>query len=162
MRTVVEKADKEILSRSQRWTGLLIVAGMLLLFGFLTVHQLTNTGFFTEKFGSLEMVCLYGPIAVSLIAPIVRAVGRRQNPSRPFDAATNLSLAVGSFWLWIVFPFDFAHLGDILPSMLRFVTSLITNDVGKILLVLQFIGGPISALFTILKYFSVRRQAFSV
>jgi hypothetical protein len=156
------KIDHDCLTSTQRWAGLLIVVGMLLLFGFFLFHQITRTGFFTSKFGSLEMFCLYSPIFVSLVAPIVRAVSGRQNPSRPFDAVTNVSLAFGSFWLWMIFPFDFAHLGDVLPSILRFVTSLITNDVGKILLMLQWIGGPISGLFTILKYFSVRRQEISM
>ena len=156
------KINNNNLASTQRWAGLLIVAGMLLLFGFFLFHQMANTGFFTSKFRPVEMLCLYGPILVALIAPIVRAASGRQNPSRLFDAATNLSLAMGSFWLWRVFPFDFTHLGDILPSILRLVTSLITNDVGKILLMLQWIGGPITALFTILKYFSVRRQVISV
>jgi hypothetical protein len=158
MNMTITKTNEDKLALTQRWAGLLILVGMLLLFGFFVLQQTSNTGFFTTKFGILEMVCLYGPIVISLIAPIFRAIGGYQNPSRPFDAATSLSLAMGSFWLWIVFPFDFAHLGDVLPSMFRIVTSLITNDIGKILLILQFVGGPITALFTILKYLSVRRQ----
>jgi hypothetical protein len=162
MNTVAEKTDNEVLTVSQRWAGLLIVVGMLLLFGLFLFHQITNTGFFTDMFGLLEKLCLYVPIFISLIAPIVRAVSGRRNPARPFDAAANLSLAIGSFWLWLVFPFDFAHLGDVLPSLSRLITRLITNDIGRLLLLLQWITGPITAVLTMLKYFSVRREMISV
>lgn len=162
MKTTTVNINGETLTPAQRWFGLLIVAGMLWLFGFFMLHQSTNTGFFTDKFGLLEKFCLYVPIFISLTAPIVRAVNGRQNPSRPFDAATNLSLAISSFWLWLVFPFDFAHLGDVLPNSLRLIANLITNDIGRILLMLQWITGPITAIFTMLKYFFIRQQAISV
>jgi hypothetical protein len=157
-----KKIDNDRLVSTQRWAGLLIVVGMSLLFGFFLLHQIKITGFFTSKFKPVEMLCLYGPIVISLIAPIVRAVSGRQNPSRPFDAVTNFSLAIGSFWLWLVFPFDFTHLGDILPNILRTLTALITNDIGKIVLMLQWITGPITAVLTISKYFSIRRQGVTV
>ena len=156
------KTDTEVLTAMQRWAGLFIIVGMFLLGGYFVYHQLTNTGFFTDKFRSLEMLCLYGPILVSWIAPLVRAFNGHRNPARPFEAATSLTLAMGSLWLWIIFPFNFAHLADILPGALRFVISWITNDTGKVLLMLQVIIGPIAALWTILKYFSVRRQARSM
>lgn len=162
MKTSAEKSNHEILSLTQRWAGLLVVGGMLLLFGFFLLHQSMNTGFFTEKFGVLEMVCLYGPIVISWFAPIARAIRGYQNPSRPFDAATNFSLAIGSLWLWVVFPFNFNHLGDFLPAALRFITSWITNDIGRLLLLLQVIIGFVTAPMTILKYLSVRRQIVSM
>lgn len=162
MKTTTAKTNGDILTPTERWMGLLIVVGMLLLSGFFALHQISNTGFFTDKFGTLEMVCLYGPIAISLLAPIVRAISGRQNPSRPFDAATNLSLAIGSLWLWIVFPFNFAHLGDILPAIFRLVTSLITNDIGRLLLLLQVIIGFVKTPLTIMNYLSVRGHAMSV
>jgi hypothetical protein len=157
MKTVVEKADTEVLTATQRWAELLVFVGMLLLSGFLAYHQITNTGFFSTKFGLLEMFCLYGPILVSLAAPIIKASSGRRNPARPFEAATNLSLAIGSLWLWIVFPFNFAHLADVLPNVFRFVISWITDDIGRVLLMLQVIIGSIAALLTIWKYLSIRR-----
>jgi len=110
----------------------------------------------------MEKLALYGPILVSLIPPIVRAISGHQNPSRPFDAATNLSLAIGSFWLWSVFPFDFTHLADILPIGIHFGLAWVTNDVGKFILLLQVLISPITALSTIWKYFSVRYSATAI
>ena len=158
MRTDVDKTTKEFLTPSQRWAELIIVAAMLLLFGFFVYQQIAHTGFFTAKFGSLEMFCLYGPILFSLAAPLSRASSGRRNPARRFEVATHLFLAIGSLWLWIAFPFNFAHLADVLPGAIRFVLVWITNDIGKAVLILQVIVGLISAFLTTVKYLSVRRQ----
>ncbi|HUI87352.1 MAG TPA: hypothetical protein VLX61_01380 [Anaerolineales bacterium] len=158
MKSNIQKPDVETLTVAQRGAELLVVVAMVLLFSFFADHQLTHTGFLSTKFGVVEMFCLYGPIPVSLVAPLVKVFTGRRNPARPFEAATNLSLAIGSFWLRIVFPFNFAHLADVLPGALRFAISWITNDIGKILLMLPVIVGPIVALLVTLKYFSIRRQ----
>ena len=158
MNEVVEKTEKEILSPAQRWLEVTLVIAMLLLLGFLAYHQWANTGFFTAGFGSLEMFCLYGPIIFGVSAPVVRALTGRRNPARPFDAATSLFLAAGSLWLVIAFPFNFSHLADALPGVIRFVLSWITDGIGKALLILQVILGPISAIPTIWKYLSSSRR----
>ena len=158
MKAFVERTDEQALTAAQRWAGLIIVVAMLLLFCFFAYHELANTGLFTAAFGPLEMFCLYGPILLALVAPIARALNGRQNPARPFEAATNMFMAIGALWLVIVFPFDFSHLADVLPGAIRFVLSWITNDIGRVLLLLQVVVGPISALTTTLKYLSVRRQ----
>jgi hypothetical protein len=158
MKTAVKRTNDEVLATWQRWAELLIVVATLLLFGFFAYHQLTSTGFFTAKFGSLEMFFLYGPILLSLAAPVARAWIGRRNPARPVEAAANLFLGVGSVWLLIVFPFNFSHLADVLPGAIRFVLSWVTNDIGKIPLILQVIVGLISALSTTWKYLSVRRR----
>jgi len=152
------KTDPEVLTPSQRWLEIMIVAALLLLFTFLAYHQLANTGFFTARFGSLEMVCLYGPILLATAAPIVRASTGRRNPARPLEAAASLFLAIGSLWLLNVFPFSFVHLADTLPAPVRFVLAWVTDDIGRIPLILQVIIGPISALLTIWKYISIRRR----
>ncbi|HEX2908905.1 MAG TPA: hypothetical protein VHO69_18680 [Phototrophicaceae bacterium] len=152
------ETDNETLTTPQRWAEFLVVAAMLLLFGFFSYHQLANTGFFTEKFGALETVCLYGPILAALIAPVVRAVTGRRNPARPFEAARTAFLAAGSLWLLIVFPFNFAHLADTLPVSLRFALAWVTDDIGKIPLLIQVILGPVAGIPILWKYFSQRRQ----
>ncbi len=156
MATTGRKTEKEMLTTGERWAGLSIIAAMLLLWAYFAYHQWTGTGFFTAEFGSLEMLALYGPIVVSFAAPIVRAVTGRRNPARPLDAAMHLSLAVGSLWLLIVFPFEFSHLADALPEGIRFLLAWVTNGIGKIPLILQVILGPISALAALWKYVSVR------
>lgn len=158
MSTPTKEKEKDVVNSKQRWLELLVVPAMLLLFGFLFYHQSAGTGFFTGKFGPLERVCLYGPIFMSLIPPVVRATTGRRNPARPFEAATSLSLAAGSLWLFIVFPFDFSHLTDPLPGVIQGVFSWMTDGVGKVLLIFQVIIGPLSAIAAILRFRSVRRQ----
>lgn len=153
------KIDNEILAPSQRVGGLAVVGAMLLVFGFFVLHQLTHTGFFTAQFGTIEMVALYGPILIAFVAPIVRAISGRRNPARPFEAATNLFLAVGSLWLVITFPFDFARLADVLPNGIRFIISWINNDIGRFVLMLQVIIGVIIAPLTMIAFFSRRRTS---
>ena len=156
MKTVIEKTDGEILTTSQRWLELSFDVPMILLFGFFAYHLRANTGFFTPQFGSLGMLCLYGPILVALAAPASRAWNGRRNPARPLDVVMQLSLAAGSLWLLIVFPFNFSHLAEVLPGPIRFLISWITDDIGKIVMILQVVLGPITALTTTLKYFSIR------
>lgn len=158
MKTVEEKTNKEFLSTAQRVGEIISFIPMLLLFSFFAYHQEANTGFFTANFGALEMFCLYGPILLSVAAPGVRAVTGRRNPARPFDVATYLFLAIAAVWFLIVFPFNFSHLADALPGAFHFVLAWITNDIGRIVLILQVIIGPISALWTTWNYFSFRRR----
>jgi hypothetical protein len=153
------KTNNEILTPAQRVGGLAVVGAMLLVLCFFALHQLMHTGFFTARFGTTERVALYGPILVAFAAPIVRAISGRRNPARPFEAATNLFLAVGSLWLVITFPLDFAHLADVLPDGIRFVISWISNDIGRWVLMLQVIIGILIAPLTMLAFFSQRRAS---
>ncbi len=162
MKTVGKQTEKEVLTAAQRGGELISVIVILLVFGFFAYHQVAHTGFFTAKFGAEEMVCLYGPILLSLAAPIVRAGTGRRNPARPFEVVTNVFLALAALWLLLVFPFNFAHLADVLPGALHFVLAWITNEIGKVVLILQIIVGTIWALVTTVKYLSVRRRESSL
>jgi len=159
MSTNEKREEKEILGPFERGLELVVVPMMGLLFAFLLAHQRAGTGFFTARFGTLEQVCLYGPIFVAMLAPVVRALTGRRNPGRLFEAAANLSLAAGSLWLLIRFPFDFTHLADVLPAALRFVLAWVPDLVGWMLMFGQVVIGPISALLLVLKYFRVQRAA---
>ena len=125
---------------------------------FFAYHQWKITGFFTNKFGLTEMFALYVPILMSLVAPFQRLVQGRRNPARPFEALSDLFLAVGSLWLRIIFPFDFFHLADPFPHTMRFAFGWITNDVGKWILVLQVVIGFLSCATTLASYLGMKRK----
>jgi len=57
--------------------------------------------------------------------------------------------------------FNFSHLADALPGAIRFVLAWITNDIGRVFLILQIIIGSITAIFTTWKYLSMRRREFA-
>ena len=156
MKTVGEQSEKEVLTPAQRGGEVISLAVMLLVFSFFADHQVAHTGFYTAKFGTMEMVCLYGPMLLSLAAPVVRAVTGRRNPARPFEVVTNVFLAIAAVYLLLVFPFDFAHLADALPAAIRFVLAWITDGIGRAVLILQAIVGTTWAAVTTVKYLSVR------
>jgi hypothetical protein len=150
MNTVKHYSDD--LSVLHRWGELLIATGLLLLAGFFIVHQYTNTGFFTTKFGQIEMALLYGPLLLSFIDAVIQVVTGHRHLARPFEAASGLFLGVAAVWFLIVFPFDFTHLADVLPEGLRFILAWVTNDIGKIPLLIQVFVGPITAIGAIRAY----------
>jgi hypothetical protein len=149
--------SKELLNASQRRGELVGVAAILLVFAFFAYHQLANTGFYTSSFGGLEMALLYGSIIFSALAPFTRALTGRRNPARPVEAASNIFFGATQIWLLIVFPFNFSHLPASPPSQLGFLLSWITNDIGRIFLVLGIIGMPVFASINIKKYLSLRQ-----
>lgn len=156
MDTHLDITERDRLTWVQRPLELFTDVAMMGLLGFLVYHQQTNSGFYTEQFSQLAMFCLYGPILLSLAAPAIRAWTGHRNPARPFEIATHLFLALGSLWLLMNFPFNFAHLADTLPAGLHFALAWVTDDIGRILLLLQVIIGPIAALLTGLRYFAFR------
>ncbi len=137
---------------------LCVIVSMIGLFGFFVYHQQVNSGFFTEKFGVLEMFCLYAPILLGLTAPAIRMWTGQRNPARPYEIATSLFLAVCSLWLLINFPFNFAHLADTLPEGIRFILAWVTDGLGKFVFLLQIVFNLISAVVTAGKYLSYRRH----
>ena len=161
MQPAGDNKDKGTMTPARRWAGLYTVALMLLLLVFFAYHQWKKISFFTDNFGTVEMIALYGPILISIGAAIQRAIQGRSNPARPLEAASDLSLAIGSIWLWNHFPFNFAHLADPFPSAMRFAFAWITDSVGRFILLLQIVIGFISALSTIVSYLSEHRKKLS-
>ena len=152
MQPTEKKTGRTMLSPARRWSGLYTIGLVLLVLIFFAIHQKRNTGFFTEKFGTDEMVALYVPIAISLAAPILRTVQGKIDPARLVEAISDVCLALGSIWLWITFPFDFSHFADIFPPALHPAFNWINNTVGRIILVLQIALGLISVLTSIASY----------
>ncbi len=152
-----EKSSKP-LSPTRRWGGLYTVGILLLLLLFFTIHQRRNTGFFTDKFGPVEMVALYFPIILSMAAPILRAAQGRVEPARLVEAISDVCLALGAIWLRNTFPFNFTHLADLFPTTVHFVLAWMNDGVGRLILLLQIIFGIISAFATFGGYLTERRR----
>jgi hypothetical protein len=153
MYATVQRSDKEIVSIPQRVAEpIFSLIAMMLLCGFFAAHQLTHTGFFTDAFGPLEMLCVYGPLLLTLAAPFMRALTGRRNPGRPLEFATSLCTALAGLWLLHVFPFDFAHFADVFPEQLQFMFMWVSDGIGKIVLLLQVGVGLISAFAVTVAY----------
>jgi hypothetical protein len=128
---------------------------LCILGSFFAAHQRLHTGFFTDRFGPVEMLCLYGPLILSLAPPLARTLSGQRNPARPVEVATHLCAALAGLWLLQVFPFDFTHIADVLPAHFQFMMAWMSDGVGKVLLLLQVAVGVLAALFTLATFMMV-------
>jgi hypothetical protein len=144
--------DREHLTYPQRIGELVSLFVTLLLISFFAYHQAANTGFFTAAFGPVEMFFFYGALLLSLAAPVTRALVGQRNPTRPLEVVANLFSAAAALWLLTVFPFDFAHFAEALPSAIRFLFAWVNNDIGRIPFILQLIVCPVVAILTVWQY----------
>jgi hypothetical protein len=134
----------------------IVVLGVLMVLYFLA-HQRRSTGFFTATFGTLEALLLYGSILYWIITSALLLAGQK-DLSRDLDSFGGLIFAtVGIAWLLMVFPFDFAHFADLLPSSIRFLVRWISNDIARVLMVLGFIGHAVAAGYSLILRVFVRR-----
>ena len=125
---------------SERFVGISIVVFSVLMISYLTAHQVWSTGFFTEKFGALEMFMLYGVLILGIISAGLEGVFGLRLYSRLFDVFGGLILAaVCTVWLLVVFPFEFAYFADVSPDSLSFLVQWISNDIARVLMVLAII-----------------------
>jgi len=155
-----EKDMEDVIPYDERVVSIAIVVfGVLLMLHFVA-HQMWPTGFFTATFDTLEMIMLYGSLIYWIVASALLLIDRK-NLSRDLDVFGGLVfVTVGSAWLFVVFPFEFAYFADVLPSSLRFLVQWISNDIARVLLVLGIIVHLVLAVYsTILRVFVRKARA---
>ena len=146
------EAEKGI-PASERLVGIAIVAFSVLMILYLVAHQVRSTGFFTSRFGTTEMILLYGLLILGIISAGLEGVLGLRLHSRLFDAFGGLILAVVcTVWLLVVFPFEFTYFADVLPESLRFSVQWISNDVSRVLMVLAIILYLCAAIYCPIAY----------
>ena len=148
--------SEKAMSPARRWSGIYTLVLLILLLIFFALHQKSQTGFFTSSFGPAEMVALYLPILIAMIAPVVRMVQGRNRMALLVDTISDVCLAVGSLWLRLTFPFNFTHLAGVFPVGFQFAFAWLNDGIGRIILLLQIIIGFISALTSIVTYIRER------
>jgi hypothetical protein len=52
-------------------------------------------------------------------------------------------MVMAALWLLRVFPFDFTHLADVLSVNLRFSLAWVSDEIGRIVLLLQVSAGTL-------------------
>lgn len=146
------KLDKNILKFESRLGEFIAVFMIMVLAAFWLRHQRLDTGFFTDEFGTFETFLFYGSMFFAVLPPLVRGIMGRRNVSRPWDIWANMVGVLTAIWLLSAFPFNFNYLPDALPSSLQFLLEWVTNDIGKIPLILQIIFMPIATLVYLWQY----------
>ncbi len=135
--------------------GIAIVAVVILIIYFVN-SQASNSGFFTDGFGSLEAFFFYGVAIVGLFPPALRLILRRRNAVRPVEIVNSIFIIVAIIYLLNVFPFDFAHLASPLPSFIQTAVSWLTNDLVRLLMILGVVLTVFITTWTLLIYLAVR------
>ena len=146
------EADKGI-PISERIVGVGIVVFCALMVSFFVAHQMRPTGFFTEEFGALEKIMFYGSLAFWITTASLEGILGQRLLSRLFDTLGGLIFAaIATVWILAVFPFEFAHVADVLPDSLRFSVKWISNDIARAILVLAIIVYLIAAVYAPMAY----------
>lgn len=142
-----EVEDLDIIRYSDRVTGIAVVVVFSLIALYFVAHQMWSTSFFTETFGTLEMLLLYGSLIEWIVVAALEGFGRR-NLSRDIDAFGGIFfVTVGIALLLVVFPFELAYFADVLPDSLGFLVKWISNDIARVLMVLGIIVHLVAAVY---------------
>lgn len=132
-----------------------IIAAILVVM-FFVAHQLWSTGFFTSEFGNFEIVLFYSALSIGMVTSATRALLGKRNETRPLEIAGSALAAVFCFWFYTIFPFNFAHFGDVVPLSLGFLISWIPWLLAKILLLIGGVGATVGAVYDTALFFRVR------
>ena len=157
-RRVEAEAKKDTMPYSERVGNVVAVVAIILVALYFVAHQMWSTGFFTSKFGSAEMFLFYVSLMFGIVTPALRALFGRKNLARLFEIFGSVLFTVVLAWLFVVFPFDFVYVADVLPSFLRFLLQWISNDIARVLMALGIIAAPVMAIYTAILYVFVRKE----
>lgn len=153
---------KKPLPRNERVFGIAIVVFCVLMIIFFVSHQIQTTGFFTIKFGALEMLLFYGFWIFWITTAGLEAILSQRLLSRIVDAFGGLIFATISIaLLLVIFPFEFTHLSDILPESIRFLVTWISNDIARVIMVLLVIAHLATAIYSPFAYKFADKKRFN-
>jgi hypothetical protein len=150
--------DRDKMKPSERAGDGFVMVILVTMAAFFVSNQVQGTGFYTAAFGPLEMVLFYAPIPLGLAISVARLATGRRNLARPFEIVNALVWVVAGFWLYLVFPFDFAHFASVLPDSLKFLLSWIPNWLARDALLLAGISGAGNSVYIPVLYMRVRRE----
>ena len=144
---------KKGVSKNDRFTGIALVVANALIIVYFVSHQMGSTGFFTPKFGTLEMLLLYGSLVAWIITGSLDGIFGHRLLSRLFDVFGGiLFITISLVWLLVSFPFEFAYFADVLPDVLKFLVQWISNDIARGIMVLETILLVVAAIYSPIAY----------
>jgi hypothetical protein len=157
-RTVAREADRNRLGTAERIGNVIGIFFVLLFFIILIDIQVSGSGFFTDAFGPLEQVLLYGSLLYGVFPSLVRAFTSDRNLGRLADIIGSvIFVAAASYLLW-VFPFDVPSLLDYLLGPASEAFPWITNELARAVLLLGIVISIISAAYNVVLYLAVRDE----
>jgi hypothetical protein len=146
------EADKGV-PNNERVTGIVLVVASVLAILYFVSNQMGSTGFFTQKFGTLEMFLLYGSLVAWIITGSLDGIFGQRLLSRLFDTFGGIIfITVANAWLLVVFPFEFTYFADALPVSLRFLLQWISNDIARVIMLIYTVAMGIAAVYSPIAY----------
>jgi hypothetical protein len=141
----------ETLSQSTRIAGRIIgwiISIVLTLcgFGFYYAHQAWSTGFFRASFSTELAVLLYVSVLYVAVNATAKLLTDQKTTLAMIELLGALLTGVTSLALFVIFPLNFAHVGDVLPSLLQPLLSWVSNDVGRFVYGVAVFGSIIAII----------------
>ena len=127
-RTAKKEAAKDRLKTAEMIGDVIAIAVIMIFIAYFANSQASNSGFFTDRFGSAEAFFFYAVAITGLLPPALRLVLRRRNAVRPVEIFNSIFAIVSLMYLLSVFPFDFAFLA---PTSLQSVFSWRSSASGR-------------------------------
>jgi hypothetical protein len=156
-----KKEGEKNLPLNERIFGIGIVVFCVLMIIFFGTHQIWSTGFFTSKFGTLEMLLAYGFWIFWITTASLESLLTQRLLSRIVDTFGGLIFTVIAItWLLVVFPFEFAYFTNVLPESIRFLVQWISNDIARGIMVLLFIVHLGAAVYSPFAYKFIDKKCF--
>ncbi|MDW5562229.1 MAG: hypothetical protein SA339_03310 [Methanomassiliicoccus sp.] len=157
-RRVAREADRNMLGTGERIGNIVGIFFVLLFFVILIDIQTSGAGFFTEKFGPLEQLLLYGSLLYGIFPALLRAFTANRNLGRLADVIGSVLFVIATTYLLAVFPFDVPSLLDYLLGPVSGAFLWITNDLVKDIMLLSIIISVVSLAYNLVQYLAVREE----
>ena len=146
---------------NERIFGILIIIFCLIAIIYFVNHQIQLTGFFTAKFGIIEILLFYGFWIFWISTASLESIFNQRLLSRILDTFGGLIFATLSLIILLyIFPFEFTHLADLLPNILRFIVNWINNDIAQIIIGILIILHLAAAIYCPFAYKFIDNKLF--
>ena len=154
-------AAEETLPTNERVFGIGIVIVSVLMIIFFISHKMQSTGFFTSKFGALEMLLLYGFWIFWITTAGLESILSQRLLSRIVDTFGGVFFAaIAIAWNLVAFPFDFAKFSNVLPESIRFLVQWISNNIAWAIKLVLMILHLLAAIYCPFAYKFVDKRRF--
>ena len=152
-----KEAARDRLKAAEMIGDVFAIVAIVALILYFVSSQLSDSGFFTDGFGSLEAFFFYGAAILGIFPSAFRLILRRRNVVRPVEIGNSIFGIVAIIYLLSVFPFDFAHLASPLPSIIQDAISWLTNDLARLLMTFGVVLTAFVTAWMVMIYLAVRR-----
>ncbi len=116
----------------------------ILILGFYMAHYFWSTGFFTSAFTPILATVFFASVLSTIVTNGAKAVTPRKEIVTLVEFLSAGLLAITAYWFYLVYPLDFAHVADVVPTQLQFFLTWIDNGIGRIIVTIVLVAALIA------------------